>query len=308
MPSRLGRDAALAARATRPGVRSTVTRYYSLTKPGVLYGNVLTTLAGYLLAAPLFGFSWTAFVAVVVGSTFVIASACVLNNVLDRDIDTLMRRTSTRATVTGAINGVRATVFSIVLGVLGVAILTVWTNWTVVVTGVGGFIVYVWLYGALSKRRSVHGTLVGSVSGAAPILGGYLAASGRLDIAAVAVFLMMFFWQMPEFYSIAIYRRDEYARAGVPVITVVRSVRRAVWEILIYTVLFVAASLLLPAFGYVHVTYTVVMGGLGIAWIVLAVAGLVTKDVERWSHRMFRGSMWMILALCAMVSVGAVLP
>ncbi|WP_417562385.1 heme o synthase [Microbacterium sp.] len=306
--SRLGTDAALAARATGRGVLGTITRYFTLTKPGVLFGNVLTTVAGYLLAAAVFGFSWSVFAGVVVGTTFVIASACVINNVLDRDIDTLMRRTSTRATVTGAIKGVPATVFSIVLGVLGMALLLVTTNWLVAVTGAAGWVVYVWLYGALSKRRSVHGTLVGSVSGAAPVLGGYLAASGQLDVAAVVVFLMMFFWQMPEFYSIAIYRHDEYARAGVPVITVVRSIRHAVWEILVYTILFVAASLVLPVFGYVGLTYTIVMGGLGLAWIALGIVGLRTHDVEKWSHRMFRGSMWMILALCLMLSVGALLP
>ncbi|QAY60446.1 protoheme IX farnesyltransferase [Microbacterium protaetiae] len=304
----LGRDAALAARAVRPGILSTITRYYSLTKPGVLYGNVLTTVAGYLLAAAWFGFSWRVFVGVVVGSTFVIASACVLNNVLDRDIDTLMQRTSTRATVTGAIGKTPATIFSIVLGVLGTLLLIVTTNWWVVGTGVGGFIVYVWFYGALSKRMSVHGTLVGSISGAAPILGGYLAASGRFDMAAVAVFLMVFFWQEPEFYSIAIYRRDEYARAGVPVISVVRGNRRTVWEILVYTVLFVASSMLLPLFGYVGITYTVVMGLLGLAWIVLGIAGLRARDVVAWSHQMFRGSMVMILALCVMVAIGPLLP
>ena len=306
--SRLGRDAALAARAVRPGVLSTITRYYSLTKPGVLYGNVLTTVAGYFLAAAAFGFSWRAFVGVTVGSTLVIAAACVLNNVLDRDIDTLMQRTSTRATVTGAIGKTSATIFSTVLGVLGTLLLIATTNWWVVATGIAGFVVYVWFYGALSKRMSVHGTLVGSISGAAPILGGYLAASGRFDMAAVAVFLMVFFWQEPEFYSIAIYRREEYARAGVPIISVVRGVRRTVWEILVYTVLFFASSMLLPIFGYVGLTYTVVMGLLGIAWIVLGVAGMRAKDVEAWSHKMFRASMVMILALCVMVSVGPLLP
>ncbi|MEQ6899039.1 heme o synthase [Microbacterium sp. KR10-403] len=305
---RLGRDAALAARAVRPGVLSTITRYYSLTKPGVLYGNVLTTFAGYFLAAAAFGFDWRVFVGVVVGSTLVIASACVLNNVLDRDIDTLMQRTSTRATVTGAVGKTPATVFSIVLGVLGVALLIATTNWLVVATGVGGFIVYVWFYGALSKRMSVHGTLVGSISGAAPILGGYLAASGRFDMAGLAVFLMVFFWQEPEFYSIAIYRREEYARAGVPVISVVRGNRRTTWEILVYTVLYVASSMLLPLFGHVGWTYTIVMGLLGLAWIALAIAGLRASDVVAWSHRMFRASMVIILALCVMVSVGPLLP
>ena len=93
--------------------------------------------------------------------------------------------------------------------------LVAWTNWLVVITGLAGFFTYVVLYGMLSKRMSVHGTLVGSISGAAPIFAGYVAVTGSIDAAAVLVFLAIFFWQMPEFYSIAVYRRDEYARAGV---------------------------------------------------------------------------------------------
>ena len=173
-----------------------------------------------------------------------------------------------------------------------------------VATGIGGFITYVWLYGALSKRRSLHGTLVGSVSGAAPIL----AVSGRLDAGAAIAFAMLFLWQMPEFYSIAIYRREEYARAGVPVISVVKGDRTTAVHILAYTVAFVVVTLLLPVFGYVGVVYTVVMAALGLWWIYLGVLGLRAAEPATWARRMFRFSMVMILALCVMVSVGPFLP
>ncbi len=304
-----GTDAALAARAGGASWRDALTRYYSLTKPGVLYGNALTAAAGFALAAAHERtFDWRVFLALTIGSTMVIASACVINNVLDRDIDTAMERTRKRATVTGSVSVRGAVSLCIALGVLGMAILVAWTNWWVVGVGVAGFTCYVWLYGMLSKRRSIHGTLVGSVSGAAPIFAGYLAVTDHLDAAAVIAFAIMFFWQMPEFYSIAIYRREEYARAGVPVITVVKGVPHTVRQILVYTVLYVVATLALPVFGYAGVTYTVIMGLLGAYWIGLGIAGLRSPEPEAWARRMFHFAMIAILALCVMVTVGPLLP
>ncbi|HWU59660.1 MAG TPA: heme o synthase [Microbacteriaceae bacterium] len=302
-----GTDAALASRASGTSLSATITRYYSLTKPGVLYGNALTAAAGFLLASR-GTFDIGLFLALFIGTTLVIASACVLNNVLDRDIDTVMERTRNRATVTGRIAARNAVIFSIMLGIVGMGILVAWTNWLVVGVGLGGFLVYVVLYGMLSKRMSIHGTLVGSVSGAAPILAGYVAVTGAVDVGAVLVFLAVFLWQMPEFYSIAIYRRDEYARAGIPVISVVRGVTNTTIQIFVYTVAFVIVTLLLPAFGYVGIVYAVVMGSLGVWWIVLGLTGLGNADAVGWSRKMFRFSLVMILALCLMLAVGPILP
>lgn len=305
---RLGTDARIAARAAeRDGARASIARYYSLTKPRVLFANALTAVAGYFLASA-GRFDLWVFASVTVGSTLMIASACVLNNVLDRDIDAIMQRTRARATVSGSVSAVRAVVFSVVLGALGMAALAIGTNGAVMLAGAIGFVTYVVLYGMLSKRLSVHGTLVGSVSGAIPILSGYLAASGRLDVGAVIAFAILFLWQMPAFYSISVYRRDEYARAGIPVISVVRGIRATIFQILIYTVAFVVVTLLLPLSGLVGIAYSAVMGVLGLGWIWLGIRGLRARTPEIWARQMFRFSMIMVLAICLMVSVGPLLP
>lgn len=306
-PAGTGNDASLAAGTAGEGLRAALMRYYSLTKPRVLYGNVITVVAGYFLASR-GGFHTWPFLALVLGSTLVIGSACVLNNVLDRDIDVAMVRTRQRVTVTGSV-GVRSGVsYSVALGAMGLGLLATGTNWLVVAVAAGGFCVYVLLYGMLSKRMSVHGTLVGSVSGAAPILGGYLAISARLDVGAVLAFLALFLWQLPEFYSIAIYRRDEYAQAGIPVISVVKGISRTTAHILAYTVAFVVVTLLLPAFGYTGLVYTIIMGGLGLGWIALGIAGLHARHTAQWARRMFSYSLIMVLALCAMFAIGPILP
>ena len=290
-------------------MKSKFKKYYSLTKPGVLYGNVLTSVAGFLLAAGYFKqFNLSLFIAAIVGTTLVIASACVLNNYLDQDIDKIMQRTKNRAIASGQIPGQHALIMSSGLGILGIVILALWVNWLVVGIGIVGFITYVWLYGALSKRRSIHGTLVGSISGAMPILAGYVAVANKFDLAAILVFLMLFFWQFPEFYSIAIYRRSEYKKAQIPVMSVVKGVKNTKIQIFLYTLAFVVSSLLLTPLGYTGYIYFVVMALLGAYWIWLGFQGLSAKNSDAWARKMFHFSLIILLSLCLMISIGPLLP
>lgn len=276
-----------------------------------MYGNVLTTVAGFLLAAGYFStFDLGLFVATIAGMALVISSACVLNNVLDQDIDRIMERTKTRGVASGEVASRPATIFSAVLGILGIIILALWVNWLTVAVGIAGFVVYVWLYGAFSKRKSIHGTAVGSISGAAPILAGYVAVSDRIDAAAVLLFLMIFFWQFPEFYSIAIYRKKEYAKAKVPIMSVVKGVQVTKNQIFVYTIAYVVSTLLLSSYGYTGWIYFVVMALTGIYFIWLGYKGLKTKpkDDDAWARKMFHFSLKSLLILCLMLSVGALLP
>lgn len=276
-------------------------------KPGVMYGNVLTGAAGFLLAARGNVDLWL-FVATMVGMTLVVGGACALNNYLDRDIDKKMLRTQKRPSVTGEVPARSIMWFAVLLAASGTLILAWWVNWLVVLVGIIGFVTYVWFYGAWSKRQSVHGTIVGSISGAMPIVGGYAAVSGQVDIGMLVVFLILFFWQFPEFYSIAIYRRKEYAAANVPVISVAKGVETTIRQIFIYTVLYVLSTLLLTPLGYTGVTYFVVMLIAGVYWIYIGWQGFHAKDSEAWARKMFRFSMVTVLVLCGMLAVGPIAP
>jgi protoheme IX farnesyltransferase len=285
----------------------TLRLYLSLTKPGVLFGNALTAAAGFLLAArgnpdPVL------FLSLVIGSTLVIAAACVLNNYFDQDIDALMARTKTRAVPAGKVPGRNAVIFGIILAVVGFAILYQYTSILVVLLGLIGFVDYLYFYAMLGKRRSMHGTLIGSISGAIPVTAGYVAVTGTIDIGAIIVFLILFFWQMPEFYSIAIYRHDEYKAAGVPVISVVKGVQETRRQIFIYTILFSIATMLLYTFGYVGIIYLIVMGLLDLYWIWLAVQGFSAPDLNIWARKMFRFSLIVLLVFSALISLTGILP
>lgn len=289
---------------------ATARAYARLTKPGVTAGNVLTAVAGYFLATSVYGFGWKEFIGMLIGQILVIGGACALNNYLDRDIDSKMTRTKSRPSVSGNLSPIGMQLFAWSLFAVGTAVLYATTNLLTVAIGILGFVTYVWLYGALAKRKSIHGMAVGAIPGALPIAGGYAAASGMIDPGMIVVFLIIFFWQFPEFYPITIYRRKEYKAAGIPAMPVVMGVRSTIIQIFVYTVLYVTSTLALVPLGYTGATYGVVMAAAGLYWIYIGYQGLKTSDndADKWARKMFRGSMMTILLVCLMLSIGPLLP
>lgn len=280
---------------------------YRLTKPGVTYGNLITTVAGYLFAANGV-IDWVVFAALTTGTWAVIASACVINNYLDQDIDAVMTRTKNRPLLTGEVTPRQALIFGTVLGLIGTLILFLYTNIWVAGIGIFGWIVYVWLYGALGKRKSVHGTLVGAVSGAVPIWAGWLAVNPGIDVIGILLFLVIFFWQMPEFYAISIFRRDEYAKADVPVSAVVRGVLATIRHIVVFTIFTVASTLALTASPLTSLTMTLVLGGVGVYWLFIAGQGLSAKDADMWARKEFHTALLFLVVFCVVISINSYLP
>ena len=261
--------------------------WYRLTKPGIVYGNSLHVVAGVLFAASLYSWNWLAAFGVVIGTGLVIASACVANNRLDRRIDAKMKRTKLRASASGKIGLVGTLVYATTLGAIGAGILIVTTNWLTVLLGVISYISYVWVYG-YAKRTTIHSTLVGSLPGALPIAAGYTALSGTIDWLSLGIFALLFVWQLPHFYAIAIFRRQDYQQAGLPIISLVWSVERVTklirWDVALYFVMAVAVSIWLltwPA---------------GVALILLAgywlyVANRSSQQLDSWSRQVFGASL-----------------
>lgn len=282
-------------------------RLYNLTKPGIIYANAFTAAVGFLFACK-WKIDWLLFVSLVVGTSLVIASACVCNNYIDRDIDKKMARTRERALARGTISGREALLFAGALGVLGFAILALETNALTVVIGAVAFIDYVILYG-ISKRRSVHGTVVGSISGAAPVAAGYVAVSGRLTLDAWLLFAIMVAWQMPHFYAIAIFRGDDYAAAGIPVWPVRRGIASTKRQILLYIGALCVALVALSVYGSAGVSFAVFSLALGISWAVLAARGVLRPvDDRRWARQLFFVSLFVLLGIMTAVSVARLLP
>jgi protoheme IX farnesyltransferase len=277
--------------------------YYHLTKPGIIYGNTIAGTAGYLLASQGV-INWGKLVAFVFGLALVIACACVFNNIIDRDIDSKMKRTKKRSIVTGEIAKVPAFIYATILGGVGFILLLAFTNWLTALLGAIALVFYVVIYG-IAKRKTEYGTLVGTVPGAIPPVAGYAAASGQLDLAAGLVFAAMVMWQMAHFYSIAIFRAKEYASAGIPVWAVKRGTDSTKKQIVGFVVLFIVVSLSLSLFGYTGIVYAFVMAFVGTLWLMRAIHGLKAREGTAWAVKMFSFSLIVLLAFCGALAVDA---
>jgi protoheme IX farnesyltransferase len=280
--------------------------YYQLTKPGIIYGNAITTTAGFLLASKGHIDFWL-FVTLLVGISLMIASGCVFNNYIDRGIDVKMARTKKRALVSGSVTGRSALIYASVLGLTGFLILIKYTNLLTIGVGVIAFIDYVIFYG-FAKRHSVHGTLVGTISGAAPIVAGYVAVTNRLDLGAALLFLIMTAWQMPHFFAIAMYRYDDYKAAGLPVWPVKKGFQSTKIQMVLYVIAFMIASVLLSAFGYAGYSYLAIMVVVSLAWLRLGLQGFKATDNSCWARRMFGFSLVTLLIFCSALAVVSFVP
>jgi len=286
----------------------TLLTYYRLAKPGIIYGNSLNLLAGFFLASGLTGhFYFWRLVAVLAGSACVIGAGCVYNNYIDRDIDTKMARTKKRAFATHTIPVAAGLTFGTILLAVGFAFLALWTNWPTVLVGAIGFFFYVVMY-SIFKRASIHGTLVGSVSGAIPPVAGYTAVTGHFDAAAWILFMILVTWQMPHFYAIAMYRYQDYKHAGLPVWPVKKGMHSTKVQIAIWVALFTLAAACMSLKGYTGDIYLVGVFVLGAVWFKKALQGFKTKDDLKWARGMFFFSLIVTLGIDALLAVGALLP
>lgn len=283
---------------------SNLKAYYRLTKPGIVYGNVFSAIAGFLMVSN-FNIDFRLLSGLVIGVSFVIASACVFNNYFDRHIDSKMDRTKRRALVTGSITNRDAIIYATNLGVIGFLTLGFFTNWLTVVVGLIGYVDYVILYG-LAKRRSTYGTIIGSISGSASLVAGYVAVTDSFDSTATILFLIMVFWQMAHFHSIALRRINDYRLAGLPVLPAVKGQDKTKFIIKMYVVGFAMTSTSLFILGGVGYVYLLSM--LVLSWMWLWKSQMEYVDGTEWARVMFKFSLKVLVAFCLLLSFNSILP
>lgn len=270
-----------------------------LTKPGIIMGNVLTAAGGFALAAKGSFNPWL-FLAMLEGLAFIIASACVYNNVIDRDLDKKMERTKNRPLPKGLVSLRSALIFATGLGCMGILILSLYTNLLTLMVALTGLGIYVFIY-SYSKYKTSQGTLIGSIAGAIPPVVGYTAVSQRIDLAAIILFLMIALWQMPHFYAIAIFRIKDYAQGLIPVLPLKKGMLNTKIQMIFYCLAFMLTSTLLTFFGYTGPLYFVLMSLFGFIWLILSIQGLTCKNDQKWARKMFFFSLVIVMALCTLI-------
>ncbi|AXK16708.1 MULTISPECIES: heme o synthase [Bacillus] len=257
-------------------------------KTGIIKSNLIPMFAGLTLALYTYQISLLGklpeIIFTLIGSILVMGAAGAFNNLYDRDIDSIMERTKNRPTVTGEIKPKTVLWLGTLMAILGLFSLAL-TTLLAAFLGFLGLFFYVVPYTMWSKRRTIYNTEVGSISGAMPPLIGWAAIYPDITHPAIlGLFLITVIWQMPHFYAIAIRRHDEYKAAKVPMLPVVKGVKRTYMQTNIYLIILIAMSFL---FKSLSLGLMLVALLLSILWLVLSIFGYKKMDSEKWAKSMF---------------------
>ncbi|MAA65991.1 MAG: protoheme IX farnesyltransferase [Alteromonadaceae bacterium] len=269
--------------------------YLELTKPKVVALMMLTTVIGMLLARP--GIPhWTVFVFGNMGIAFLAGAAAVVNHVVDHKIDTIMARTRKRPVATGKVSSVEALVFALSLALAGMLVL-VWqvnalTAWLTLASLVG----YAGVYTLFLKRATPQNIVIGGIAGAMPPLLGWTAVTNQVEGHALLLVLIIFAWTPPHFWALAIHRKEEYAKAGIPMLPVTHGERYTKLHILLYTLILLAATLLPFVTGMSGGIYLVGAVVLGLRFLHYSIR-LIREDNRKLAMDTFKYSISYLMLL-----------
>ena len=287
-----------AAVAERSRLRQVATDYFELTKPKVQTLLLFTTVATmYVAGDPSLGLV----LLTCLGGALSAGGAGAINHWYDRDLDAQMARTANRPIPAGRVSPRAALIFGITLGAASFALLALTVNILAASFALAGFLGYVLVYTVWLKRSTPQNIVIGGAAGAVPPLVAWSAVTGSLDGAALYLFAIVFYWTPPHFWALSLLMKDEYAKAGVPMLPVVRGEDETRWQILLYTLLLVAVTLLPFAGQLFDWVYLAAALGLGGAFTLLAVVLRRRKD-RRSALRLYLFSLaYLALLFTAMV-------
>jgi protoheme IX farnesyltransferase len=280
--------------------------YYQLTKPGIIYGNLITALAGYLFASH-WHININTLLATLVGLGLVIACGCVLNNVIDKEIDSKMKRTKNRSIVVGHVSIQSAIIYGVVLGVIGALLLIKFTNNLTALVAIFGLISYLGFYG-YAKRKTVYGTLVGAIAGSIPLVVGYTSVTNYIDLIGLILFMILVCWQLSHFYAISLYRKDEYMAANLPVWSVVKGDQSTSVQILGFIILFSLFEGSLFLLGSTGFLYLILITLTGAYWYIDSFRTISSMTPKAWGRRVFSTSLTVLLITSLGLALGPIAP
>ena len=281
-------------------IRQRMRDFLTLTKPIVVLLLLVTTYAGMVVggkAWPSFSLTfWT-----LVGGFMAAGGSSAINQYIDRDLDKNMQRTQKRPLAAGRMTPAEGLAFGLALSVLSFYIYAAFVNLLAAFLSLAGIIYYVVLYSILLKKATVQNIVIGGGAGAIPPLVGWAAATGSLNIPALFLFAIVFMWTPPHFWALAIVRRKDYARAGVPMMPVVRGEKETRWQIFIYTLELVAITLLMPVFKFTGTIYLVSAVALGL-WLIYTAWQVWKREGNKIAWKMYRySSMYLAFIFLALI-------
>ncbi|MCX7556414.1 heme o synthase [Xanthomonadaceae bacterium JHOS43] len=281
-------------------------QYWALTKPRVVALIAFTAIIGMLMAVPGLPPA-TPVIAGMVGIWLAAASAAAINHLIDQRIDVVMARTAHRPLPSGQLRSSQVLVFALTLGALSMLVLVLWTNVLTAVLTFASLIGYAVVYTAWLKRATPQNIVIGGAAGAAPPVLGWAAVTGEVHPHALLLFLIVFVWTPPHFWALAIFRRDDYARAMIPMLPVTHGVTYTRWHVLFYTLLLLVVTMLPWLTGMSGLFYlggALVLGGVFVHYAIR----LMNPPSERFAMIVFNYSIVYLMALFAFLLVDHWLP
>ncbi len=282
-------------------MRAIARQYFELTKPRIVALLVFCAVIGMFLAVP--GLPpWRAALFGTLGIWLASSSAAAFNQLIDQRIDKLMVRTAQRPLATGQLTSRQVFIFASAIGLVSMIVLVAFVNPLTAVLTFAGLIGYAVIYTAFLKRATPQNIVIGGIAGAVPPVLGWTAVTNHLDPYALLLCLIIFVWTPPHFWALAIFRRDDYSRAQVPMLPVTHGVEYTRWHILFYTVLLVIVTVLPYLTGMSGLFY---LGGalvLGTGFLYYAIV-LLNPPNERFAMKVFGYSIVYLMALFAFLLI-----
>src|SRR5947208_1143031 len=266
-------------------LRQTIANYVNLIKPHVtvlLLGITVATMAIAQQSFPSLGLV----LATLLGGAMAAGSANCLNCFIDRDIDQLMGRTQRRSLPAGKVQPQQALIFGIVLGIGSFVVLTTFVNLLSASLAFAAILFYVFVYTLGLKRTSAQNIVIGGAAGAVPVLVGWAAVTNTITLPAIWLFAIIFYWTPPHFWALSLLIQKDYEKASIPMLPVVMGERETRKQILLYSLLLLAVTLVLfgiGAMGYIYLLSAIVLGGI----MVYMAVRLLREKTKRWAKTLF---------------------
>jgi heme o synthase len=266
-------------------LKQTISGYINLMKPHVTMLLLGTTVAAMAIAyrgLPPLGLV----LATLLGGALAAGSANSINCYIDRDIDQIMGRTQRRSLPSGKVQPTPALIFGVVLGVISFVILFTFVNLLSAILALSAILFYVFVYTLGLKRTSAQNIVIGGAAGAVPVLVGWAAVTNNVSLAAIWMFAIIFYWTPPHFWALSLLIQKDYEKAGVPMLPVMMGERETRKQILLYSLLLLAVTLVLfmiHAMGYIYLIGALILGGI----LLYMAIRLLLDDSKKWARTLF---------------------
>lgn len=276
-----------------------IKNYLNLIKPNIVIGNTISSIGGFFLASKGHIYFYL-FINMIIGISLVVASSCILNNIIDRDIDAVMKRTKNRIlTQKQSILFLKKSIFfAIILNIFGFLFLSFTKKLLIIYLTAIGLFIYIGIYSLWMKRKSIYSIIIGSISGSIPPIVGYCTVTNTIDFGAITLLIIFILWQIPHSYAITIVRLNDYVTASIPTFPIKKGIHITINHMLVSILGFIVATAFLTIMGYTSYIFLLTISSINLLWLCIGMRGykyINTDNIFKWAKKMFLFSIIVIM-------------